>query len=351
MLRSFWTHQYRNLRMDIPPRFGRLNLLIGPNNSGKSNFIKAMGFLRDMLLDEVEPSPLVTNFLQTPSQTAFLQTADRHGQSEVLNRAVRAKSPKGRSPQEVQFDWLLDSQIVRRNGENEKNVNASPPSELMYRLGYAVGDPDSFPKGFYLRHEVIMRCPSQDWWAKPQPIPKHFFIAECHAPPRSDSGRFEADPAGGWKLSGLARVEVPVDSRETVLRQTKTLLKDKAFYEKIFPEFDRTADELLAFAHGFRSYSSTDLNLDKLIAGTKIDLSVRALDNKGEEFVNVLRYLEQQYDFLDEYTERLRELLSDLKRLKLVDVSETFKQLELHIGGHKYKPREMSDGTLKALWL
>ena len=36
---------------------------------------------------------------------------------------------------------------------------------------------------------------------------------------------------------------------------------------------------------------------------------------------------------------------------KVIDASDTYKQLELNIGGHKYKPREMSDGTLKAMWL
>ena len=150
----------------------------------------------------------------------------------------------------------------------------------------------------------------------------------------------------------MTKAELAVEANDTVLHQTKALLKDKAFYEKIFPDFDRISEELIGFARGFRNYSSTDLNLRKLVDGAKIDLGVRTLDAEGAEFVNVLRHLDQQHDFLsEEYPQRLRELIPDLKRIKIIDASDVYKQLELHIGGQKYKPREMSDGTLKALWL
>lgn len=145
---------------------------------------------------------------------------------------------------------------------------------------------------------------------------------------------------------------MPVEHNETILKQTKSLLKDKEWVEKMFPAAEEAFEELLTFARGFRAYSSTNVDVQKMAEGAKIDLSVRALDAEGSQFVNVIRYLDQKYpDFLDEYTEKIRELEPRLKRLKVIDASDIYKQLELYIDGQKYKPREMSDGTLKAMWL
>ncbi len=136
MLRSFWTHQYRNLHVPTPPRFGRCNLLIGPNNSGKSNFMKAMGFLRDMLLcDSESPSATASSGFGShasfPPQTAFLQTAAAHGREDVLHRAQRAKGLKGRVPQEVQFAWLLESSgSSGSEGTEGSSATPIPTSDL-----------------------------------------------------------------------------------------------------------------------------------------------------------------------------------------------------------------------------
>ena len=351
MLRSFWTHQYRNLHVPTPPRFGRCNLLIGPNNSGKSNFMKAMGFLRDMLLcDSESPSASVASGFGShayfSSQTAFLQTAAAHGREDVLHRAQRAKGLKGRVPQEVQFDWLLESS--GSSGSEGSAATPIPPSDLLYRIGYAIGETGSFPEGCYLRHEVLSREARRDLRGIPLPSDLSLFSAVCQLPPSLTArGRFQVRSTG----SPPSPVELAVEPTETVLHQTKALLKNKEFYEKIYPEFDRVSEELLAFARGFRSYTSTDLDVRRLAEGAKIDLGVRQLGRDGGDFVNVLRYLDQKYDFLDEYKRRLQELLPDLSRIKVIDASDTHKQFELHIGGHKYKPSEMSDGTLKALWL
>ncbi|HNK46709.1 MAG TPA: AAA family ATPase, partial [Pseudomonadota bacterium] len=75
MLRAFLPVGYRNLRTDAKNLvgLGRINLLVGPNNSGKSNYIRALGFLRDMLLCD-------------GGSTSFLQTVEKHGRAEVVNR-------------------------------------------------------------------------------------------------------------------------------------------------------------------------------------------------------------------------------------------------------------------------
>jgi len=340
MLRAFLPHRYRNLRWldkDGPLPFGRINLLVGPNNSGKSNWIKAMGFLPEMLLCEGSP-------------TGFLQTAEAHGRAEVVNRADRARGSKSGSETRlgVSLQWLL-AMPPQPQPRYTRPSSKPEPRDLLYSLAYSVGDSDSFPSGFHVSYEVLQQFPHQDVIDRRWPNGKSRVLAHregdnaehCSFPLHSKDGSSEKEDA----------VRVAVSVNETVLRQSKELLKEKRFYDLVYPEFSQTTEELLTFARGFRTYSSTDLDVRQMAEGAKIDLSVRALDAEGSEFVNVLRYLDQKYDFLDEYAERLRELMPELKRLKVIDASDTYKQLELHIGGHKYKPREMSDGTLKALWL
>jgi len=67
--------------------------------------------------------------------------------------------------------------------------------------------------------------------------------------------------------------------------------------------------------------------------------------------VNVLSELYSKSDFLDEYTQYLRELIPSLEKLKIVNVTETKRQLRLTINGETFKLKEMSDGTIKAMLL
>lgn len=339
MLRAFLPGGYRNLRVSEKylPQFGRINLLVGPNNAGKSNFIRALGFLPEMLLSEGGP-------------TKFLHTVERHGRAEVLNRNLRTQKIKGRSPElDIYFYWMLDGAPQRSPILIDMNP-VFPSTGLMCFLGYRVGDSADFPSGFHLQQEAYRRYLGPVNWRKIGDFPLQFGVETKLKQDYGQAAFFHRD-SGAKVHEPEPAVKVPIAMNETVFAQKAALLKDKQFYETMFPEFMRLEDELLAFARGFHSYASTDLDVRQLAEGAKIDLSVRALDAEGSQFVNVLRYLDQKYDFLDEYAERLRELCPDLRKLKVIDASDTYKQLELNIGGHKYKPREMSDGTLKAMWL
>ena len=48
MIKSFSCSNFRNVNVKNL-RFSKINILIGPNNSGKTNFIKALSFCADML--------------------------------------------------------------------------------------------------------------------------------------------------------------------------------------------------------------------------------------------------------------------------------------------------------------
>ena len=48
MINKFSCHNFRNIQAE-DLEFEKINILIGPNNSGKSNFIKALTFFSEML--------------------------------------------------------------------------------------------------------------------------------------------------------------------------------------------------------------------------------------------------------------------------------------------------------------
>lgn len=48
MIKRFTCSNFRNIKVrDLS--FGRINILLGPNNAGKSNFIRALSFTANML--------------------------------------------------------------------------------------------------------------------------------------------------------------------------------------------------------------------------------------------------------------------------------------------------------------
>ena len=56
MIRSFSCDNFRNVFCkDL--EFARINILIGANNAGKSNFISALSFMRDLVSNSINHQP------------------------------------------------------------------------------------------------------------------------------------------------------------------------------------------------------------------------------------------------------------------------------------------------------
>lgn len=305
MLRSFSAQRYRNVEIqDL--ELARVNLLVGPNNAGKSTFIDAIGFFASLLLDPT-------------AKSGFLDAVDRRGRGDLLDRGTQP-------PGEVNMKWSLSSKAS---------------TDLTYELGFRIGASDDFPGAFYITREELRFAEPN----KGNTAPFRFF--DCHTTVPG-KGQFSVkDSAGKSKLLTL-----DVDQKDTVFRQITGLLKDKRFYEDLYPRFEETADFMRAYFEGFHSYSSAEIDPPRVVAGTKRDTSVRALDRGGEQLVNVLRYIDQQPEGLEAYTGRLREIMPDLRRIKIVDVSDERQQIVLDMDrGRRFKLKEMSAGTIKAMLL
>jgi len=305
MLRSFSAHRYRNIEaQDL--ELARLNVLVGPNNAGKSTLIDAMGFFAGLLLDG-------------STRSAFVEAVDRRGRGDLLDRGAKP-------PGEIEMKWVIDSRAA---------------SELTYELAFRVGASEDFPDAFHITRETLRYAEPSRGHEAP------FRFIDCHTKTPGEGQFSVRDQKGKVKLH-----KMNVSANDTVFRQIKTLLKDRQFYSDLYPGFERTADFVRGYFEGFHAYSSAEIDPRGVVAGVKRDLSVRTLDPYGVQLVNVLRHVDQAPGGLDAYTNRLRELMPALRRVKIVDVSDEQQQVILEMeGGGRFKLKEMSAGTIKAMLL
>ncbi len=120
MLHRFTARRYRNVDVE-DLELGRLNVLVGPNNAGKSNFIRAIRFLHHLL------------FPRDPGN-AFLSAVETRGRGDLLDRNVPA-------PADIDLAWTL--------------TPTPTAGALTYELSFRIGK-ERFPDGFYVTKERLL---------------------------------------------------------------------------------------------------------------------------------------------------------------------------------------------------
>lgn len=296
MLHRFTAKRYRNLDVD-DLELGRLNLIVGPNSAGKSNFIRATRFLGHLLRPR-DPS------------NAFLSALSTRGRGDLLDRDAPV-------PGDIDLAWTLSP--------------APGASALTYELGFKVDRSEEFPTGFYITKERLRDAGGAG-------DPSWLFERDAKSP-----GTVRG-PIDGPNLGG-----VDMSPQETMLQQ-----RDRLGMWSILPagqRFDQAVRELKTYFGGVHAYASGKIDPLKVAQGVRRDVLVKDLDPEGLHLANVLRYLDQ-HEGLDEYVKRLGQLIPDLRRVKPYDVSDESVAVRLHIGdGRPLKLNEMSDGTIKAMIL
>lgn len=306
MLREFTARKFRNISVEAM-KLEPLNLLVGPNNSGKSNLIDAMS--------------LFANLVNTDSKDGgFHDYLMRRGWSDVLDRYVDA-------PAEISLKWELDG--------------ATGFPDLVYELNFMIGSNTDIPHGFYITSEVLRNSqPVDDQHEKAF----EYFCCHSKAPGK---GLFFVKQMGKRQVK---RVQLDVEPKDSVFRQVEGLLENQKFRMDFYPSFINAVNSLRKYLEGFASYASTRLDPARIRQPVAIDVTARHLNESGSNFANVLDYLNRNYpDFLDDYTTHIRRLIPGLDKLRVMHVTDTALQVELIINSKKFKLHEMSDGTVRAL--
>lgn len=308
MLKEFSSKNFRNVYVS-EIKFKDLNLFVGPNNSGKSNFMEALSFFSDMLqIQKID--------------TSFRDMLREHGWDDVLNRDLL-------KPDSINMNWIL-------------NTNPDRYPDVCYELEFVVDDAYKIPNGFYItKEELKYHKPISDDHASP------FSFISCHGKTMPGKGKFVVKN----KETGTQNtVHLDVSQTETVFRQVENLLDDNKFRTDFYPLFKETLNSVKHYFDRFKMYSSSQFNLDKIKEPVAIDESTLFLKADGSNLVNVLDYLDAKHDFLDRYTQILRELMPGLQKVKVISTDRK-RALQLIIDDEQYKLYEMSDGTIKAMIL
>ena len=304
LIKSFTCRNFRNISV-VELEFGRINILIGPNNAGKSNFIRALSFC--------------ANMINNPSRetSGFLAEVQRNGMEGIVNR-------RDNSPQ-VDFSW----RIALKN------------EEVKYSFSFNTGNTI---EEFYIRNERVDG-------AKPSKgQDREFNFFNCHEGKRGE-GIFSTTRHMGKKNS---RKHIFVRDDETVLQQFNelvitngNLLREKYVRNEMFTMLA----EMREYFSKFYSYSSSRFDFDLIRQLRDPRSDGRVLEKDGANFANVYnRLLMTDEDFSIRFIKRVREIMPDVKAVNVVEGLEKI-GIQIEKGDEVFMLAEMSDGTVEALLL
>lgn len=306
MIKLFRCHNFRNINIDNL-EFGRINLLIGPNNSGKSNFIKALTMYSDILVNGESGS----------SKTAFLNVLARNGWEHTHSNRTSWRDP-------IKFEWNLDV--------SEKSVQ--------YDFEYVVGDGI---KDYNIVLEAMESLPAEM-------DTKPLVCFRCHDP-RLGSGFFSVPAKKGEQKR---RLVFSLDSQEILPRQfNDILLSNKNIYgnSDVRNNIEVLLKDVETFFRGFYVYVGQTFQTQKMREPGDINRLDFRLAPDASNFVNVfLKYKTESLRWKSAFERKMREMIPSLEAADILQIRNRI-SFALVIDGKQYDLSDVSEGTLKALIL
>ena len=308
MIRQFTCHNFRNINVDSLT-LNRINLLIGPNNSGKTNFIKALTFYSNMIKHANEGK----------EETDFLNAMERNGWAHSKNYMVDKNEP-------INFEWHLD-------------YNNEP---MTYKFAYTVGDNK---EDFKIALEELNSERHDKRYVQ------EFNYFRAHKS-KVGNGNFSTALKKG---SENKRVPVKLRSTESIVSQfDRLLLEESALYNSRTIR-NNIYDFIKGLEKSFKSfycYSSAELktsDIRRRVDSKSYDI---VLKRDGSNLTNVFNYYKNMsLLWKREFVDKMKLAMRSLTDIDVVDQRDT---LALHLV-EKDKEMELADvseGTIKTLiWM
>lgn len=307
MINRFSCHNFRNINTD-DLEFEKINILIGPNNSGKTNFIKAITFFSEMLQNSEEGN----------LKSAFLNAAARNGWDHALYKHAEKNTS-------IDFVW-------------EICLNGEP---VRYRFSYGVGNT---VENCNIVLEELSSAEQRVGYNR------EFNYFRCHDY-KVGIGNFSTAVKVGDKNRRLA---FAVNSKETLIMQFKDiLLQNKNIYgnELIRVNIAQLLYELQKYFEGFSVYTSAQFESQKMREPVNIKTMDNSLNRNASNFSNIFnRYKSEDVLWKTKFEEKLKELIPDLQ---VADTVNAYDKLifKLVYGNEQYDLSDVSEGTIKGLIL
>lgn len=303
MIKKFSCNNFRNISCtDL--KFEKINILIGANNAGKSNFIRALSFAANMVSNAQSES------------TGFLSEIKRNGWDAALRKNAEESV--------IQFSWDLE---------------LPKAGEVVYRLNAHIG---KRREENYISEEALDGAHSRSGYDSPY----HFF--RCHDEKRG-TGEFSS---AGMEMKKNKLIYADVDPYESVLLQM-----DKLFFEnkKMFSapfvrdNIRNVLDTMRVYFRGFFSYACTTFHLSTIREMQDEQADGSFLKKDGSNFVNVYdTAMQKDANFKNRFLLMLKTLVPECEDVEVRHVAGKM-WMELKFRGNYFPLSEVSDGTVHLL--
>ena len=309
LIKRFTCDGFRNINCN-DLLFDRINILIGPNNAGKSNFIRALSFAANMVNNQKSES------------TGFLSEIKRNGWDQIADR--RANNPA------FHLVWEFEA---------EKN------RPVEYKLGAAIGKKR---EDNYITGEALDSTEPHDGYQRAY---NYFICHEDNQGPGSGKGFFST---AGFENQRSRRLPAEVDKTETVLLQMDNLFfSNKELFSAPFvrDNIRHVLESMRTYFKSFYSYSCAAFNLNEIRDLRDVQGNGSMLAKDASNFVNVFyTMMNNDNSFKERYLKKLKKLIANCEDIRIESAGSRM-WMEINIEGCYFPLSEVSDGTIHILVL
>jgi predicted ATPase len=321
ILQFIVTQNYKNLSLPQPVELDTLNIFIGSNGSGKSNFISCLKFLKDCLTSIPDESRGVSSFEDAVSKIG----ADR-----ILDNSVE-------SPAVIRFSYCF-SQISLSEPLHEKFSTILTLTLFVDRKKNKL----IISQEFLFSGQDLNKLESQPFY--------HYKFHDREIGKGAVSVYNTPGQNSGTHFEGLDNI--PTNSLGlTILPR---LLEDSQYSPENTPAY-RTRRDLVEFISKWQFYNANNMDLNKIrTSEPKIGGSDIYLSASGDNLPLVLdNLIQENIDFEDSINQAMKSILPKTRRLRSIRSG----RLSLTVGWYfedskdqePFYLTEMSDGTVRML--
>ncbi|MEG4812643.1 AAA family ATPase [Microcoleus sp. F8-D3] len=319
IIRFLTTKNYKNLYLDPSVNLNNLNIFIGSNGSGKSNFISCLKFLKDCLIAIPDANRDVSSFEDAISKLGGDKILDVNVESPAKVSIAYCFSQINQSGNLQKDSAILDFKLYT----DREKVRASISEEYLYGGEDLQETCSRQPFYYYKFHNRELGQGVLSIYNFPGQEPTHF------------------ETLDNIPTNSLGLLTIP-----TLLENSQSPPENTPIY--------KIRRELIEFISKWQFYNANNMNLSLIrtvepkIGGSDIYLSA-----SGDNLPLVLYNLNQKsLNFEDSINEAMKSILPKTRRLRALPSGRLSLTVEWFFEGIKEEPfylNEMSDGTVRML--
>ncbi|MEA5565906.1 AAA family ATPase [Anabaena sp. UHCC 0399] len=324
MLSFLITKNYKNLSLNEAVKLKNLNIFIGSNGSGKSNFISCLKFLKNSLTTIPDESRGVSSFEDAIAQI---------GGSRILDVSVE-------SPARVNFAYCF-SQIAEKKGNpNTDNIILDLSFYIAQEKHSRVG---IFQESLYSGEEELHKTGLSS--------PFYYYKFHDIQIGKGSVAVFNVDTTGEIAENQFATLNnIPINSLglsiiPRLLESSPSIIVNTSLY--------KIRREIIEFISKWQFYNANNMDLNEIrMAEPKIGGSDIYLSASGDNLPLVIdNLIQQDIDFEESLNRAMKSILPKSRRLRPTRSGRLSLTLELYFEDIKeaFYLNELSDGTVRML--